>query len=387
MFDRIFLVVLDSVGIGGAPDAADFGDKGAHTLKSVLTAKPKLPTLASMGLFNLPGTELEKYSVSNPIAAHGMLTEKSMGKDTTVGHWEIAGLVSEKPFPTYPDGFPQEIIDEFCRHNDCSVLCNKPYSGTEVIRDFGREHIRTGSPIVYTSADSVFQIAAHQEVIPLSRLYRMCESARGILKGEHAVGRVIARPFLGEFPDFYRTEGRHDYSLEPFAPTMLELLEREGKDVISVGKIKDIFVSKGITKSISAKNNREGQEALLQLQKTDFCGLCFVNLVDFDMVFGHRNDIKGYAEALESFDRTLCGFVKGMRAGDLLIITADHGCDPGFPGTDHTRERVPLLIYGNGIRPVCFGEQSGFSCIAKTVCGVFGTKNDFYGSDLLPIIG
>ncbi len=385
MFKRVFLIVLDSVGIGGAPDAEDFGDKGAHTLKSVMTAKPMLPNLSRLGLFNLQGTELDEFSVSDPVGIYGILQEKSRGKDTTVGHWEISGLISEKPFPTYPDGFPEEIIDEFCKQNGVSVLCNKPYSGTEVIRDFGREHIKTGSPIVYTSADSVFQIAAHEDVIPLPRLYEMCESARRILTGDHAVGRVIARPFLGQYPDFYRTGGRHDYSLEPFAPTMLDLLKDAEKDVISVGKIKDIFVGKGITKSVSTKNNQEGQRALLDISDADFSGLCFANLVDFDMVFGHRNDIDGYASALESFDSVLGDFLGRMKDNDLLIITADHGCDPGFPGTDHTRERVPLLIYANGIKPAHLGCIQGFSSIAATVCGNFGIENSFFGTDLTPL--
>ena len=379
MFDRVFLVVLDSCGIGNAPDAKDFGDEGAHTLRSVMSAHPKLTNLASLGLFNIPEAELEEYAVGKPLGSYCALEEMSRGKDTTVGHWEIAGLVSEKPFPTYKNGFPKEIIDEFCKENNCNILCNRPYSGTEVIKDYGEEHIRTKSPIVYTSADSVFQIACHEDVIPVEKLYKMCESARKILKGEHAVGRVIARPFAGKAPDFYRTGGRHDYSLPPFDKTMLDLIKEKNMDVISVGKINDIFASKGVTESNPTKHNDEGEKLMLELQKRDFRGLCFVNLVDFDMLYGHRNDIAGYAKALEEFDGVLSEFMKNMRENDLLMITADHGCDPGYKGTDHTRERVPLLIYGRNAKASALGLSKGYSCIAKTVCENFNIENNYFG--------
>ncbi len=379
MFKRIFLVVLDSVGIGHADDAVDFGDNGAHTLKSVMSAKPNLSNLTKLGLFNIKRAELTEFKTENPIGIYGYAKEKSKGKDTTVGHWEIAGLISDRPLPTYPNGFPDEIIDAFCKENNVEILCNLPYSGTEVIKDYGDEHIKTGKPIVYTSADSVFQIAAHEDVIPLDRLYKLCESARAILKGEHAVGRVIARPFLGESGSYYRTGGRHDYSLEPTDSTMNDLLKDNGFDVISVGKINDIFASCGITESNPTKNNQEGEALLLKKQKQDFTGLCFVNLVDFDSVYGHRNDVKGYAEALERFDCTLGEFIQNMNDDDLLIITADHGCDPAYQGTDHTRENIPILAYCNNCESLDIGGFDSYTCIAKTVCENFNIQNSFYG--------
>lgn len=367
MFKRVFLVVLDSLGIGHAVDASDFGDEGAHTLKSVMTERPDLPNLTKLGLFNIKRADLGEFAIPTPIGIYGYAEEKSRGKDTTVGHWEIAGVVSDSPLPTYPDGFPDEVIRAFEEANGVKVLCNLPYSGTEVIKDYGEEHIRTGSPIVYTSADSVFQIAAHEEVVPLPELYRMCESARALLKGRHAVGRVIARPFLGEVGNFYRTGNRHDYSLEPTGVTMLDRLSENGFDVISVGKISDIFASRGVTESYPTKGNAEGEKRLLELQERDFCGLCFVNLVDFDMVYGHRNDIKGYAEALAKFDNTLGEFMARMGDDDLIIITADHGCDPGFEGTDHTRENIPILAYYKGCSGYDAGGFYGFYCIADAI--------------------
>ncbi len=367
MFRRVFLVVLDSVGIGHATDASDFGDEGAHTLKSVMTERPILPNLTRLGLFNIKRAELDEFAIPSPIGIYGYAVEKSRGKDTTVGHWEIAGVVSDSPLPTYPNGFPDEVISAFEEANGVKALCNLPYSGTEVIKDYGELHLKTGNPIIYTSADSVFQIAAHEEVIPLDRLYEMCKSAREILKGKHAVGRVIARPFLGEAGNFYRTGNRHDYSLEPTGVTMLDRLKDNGFDVISVGKINDIFASRGVTESYPTKGNADGEGRLLELQEKDFCGLCFVNLVDFDMVYGHRNDIKGYANALAQFDKTLGEFIDKMRDDDLIIITADHGCDPGFKGTDHTRENVPLLAYYKGCDSFDAGESYGFDCIADAI--------------------
>lgn len=386
MFKRVFLIVLDSLGIGNASDAADFGDEGAHTLKSVMSVKPCLPNLTKLGYFNIKKAGLTEFAANNPEGCYGSASEKSRGKDTTVGHWEIAGIVSERPLPTYPDGFPKEVIDVFCKENGVEILCNKPYSGTEVIKDYGDEHIRTGKPIVYTSADSVFQIAAHEDVIPLPELYALCESARAILRGEHAAGRVIARPFAGESGRFYRTGGRHDYSLEPTGETMLDKLKSNGLQVISVGKIHDIFAGRGTTESNPTKGNAEGEKLLLDMLSRDFQGLCFVNLVDFDMVYGHRNDISGYAKALEHFDRTLGEFLEGMRASDLLIITADHGCDPGYKGTDHSREDVPVLAYAKGCVPADMGEFYGFDCIAKTVCDNFGIESDYPGRSFIDLI-
>lgn len=383
MFKRIFLVVLDSLGIGHADDAANFGDLGAHTLKSVMTASPSLPNLTKLGLFNIERAELTEFKSDSPIGIYGYAKELSNGKDTTVGHWEIAGLISERPLPTYPNGFPDEIIDRFCKENGVEILCNLPYSGTEVIKDYGDEHIKTGKPIVYTSADSVFQIAAHEKVIPLQELYKLCETAREILQGEHAVGRVIARPFNDKDGEFYRTGGRHDYSLKPFGSTMNDKLKDNGFDVISIGKINDIFASCGITESNPTKNNSEGEALLLDKQGEDFNGLCFVNLVDFDSSYGHRNDIEGYANALTHFDNTLGIFLDNMRGDDLLIITADHGCDPGYEGTDHTRENIPLLAYCKGCESVSLGGFDGYTCIAKTVCECFDIENDYHGRSFL----
>ncbi|MBO5870227.1 MAG: phosphopentomutase [Clostridia bacterium] len=383
MFKRVFLVVLDSVGIGHADDADRFGDKGAHTLKSVMTAKPTLTNLTKLGLFNIERAELTEFKSESPIGMYGFAEELSNGKDTTVGHWEIAGLVSERPLPTYPNGFPDEVIDAFCKANNVEILCNLPYSGTEVIKDYGDEHVKTGKPIVYTSADSVFQIAAHEEVIPLERLYQLCESARAILQGEHAVGRVIARPFLDNDGVFYRTGNRHDYSLTPFDKTMNDLLKENGFDVISVGKINDIFAARGITESNPTKSNLDGENLLISKQSEDFRGLCFVNLVDFDSVYGHRNDGLGYANALKHFDDTLGEFMANMNDDDLLIIAADHGCDPMYQGTDHTRENVPILAYFNGCKPTDLGGFDGFTCIAKTVLDNFKIENNFVGKSFI----
>lgn len=386
MYERIFLVVLDSCGIGHAPDAADFGDEGAFTLKSAISANPKLPNLASLGLFELPETK-GIYPHSGKIQGmYASAFEKSKGKDTTVGHWEMAGVISEKAQPTYPNGFPKEITDKFIEETGIGgFLCNLPYSGTEVIKDYGEEHLKTGYPIIYTSADSVFQIASHEDIISVDRLYEICEIAREkVLVGEHAVGRVIARPFLGEPGRFYRTENRHDYSLEPHGITMLDKLKDAGYDVISVGKIKDVFAGRGVTKAIKAKHNPEGELAMLELVKADFKGLCFVNLVDFDMEYGHRNDISGYAKALEHFDATLSEFLPNMRSNDLLIITADHGCDPGFKGTDHTRENVPILVRTADCRAGYIGNYHGFDCIAETVCRNFSLEG--FGAEALRLL-
>ena len=370
---RIFLIVLDSVGAGAAPDAADFGDAGVHTLRSI-SASPAFSadTLVSMGLGNVDGLDF-LGAVEAPTAAVCRLRELSRGKDTTIGHWEIAGLVSKKPLPTYPDGFPKELLDEFSRRTGRGVICNLPYSGTEVIADYGEEHLRTGDLIVYTSADSVFQIAAHEELVPLDELYRYCRIARELLVGEHGVGRVIARPFIGEVGNFRRTANRHDYSIEPDRETLLDALKAAGRDVIGIGKIGDIFAGKGLTESHYTHSNTEGMEMLSAMAARDFEGLCFANLVDFDMLYGHRRDVEGYATALAEFDRWLGGFLPTLGEEDMVIITADHGCDPAFlASTDHTREYVPLIVAGKGIAPQNLGTLDGFATVGATVAEALG---------------
>ncbi len=366
MAKRVFLIVLDSFGIGELPDAADFGDKGANTLRSCFgTGKLDVPNMQSLGLFNIDGVEVGAKTTA-PKAAYMRISERSKGKDTTTGHWEIAGLVSERAFPTYPNGFPDEVISRFEQATGRKVLCNKPYSGTKVIADYGQQHVETGALIVYTSADSVFQIAAHESIVPVEQLYKYCEIARDILVGEHAVGRVIARPFEGEHP-YTRTSRRHDFSLVPPKETLLDKLKASGKDVIGVGKIYDIFAGKGLTDQDRTIGNAADMEITSRYQQQDFNGLCFTNLVDFDMSFGHRRDADGYANALNEFDKWLGGFISAMRSDDVLMITADHGCDPCHTGTDHTREYIPLLIYGEGIAPQNYGTLSGFDNIAMAV--------------------
>ena len=387
MFDRVFLVVLDSLGIGEMDDAELYGDKGSHTLKALTKSeKLEIPTLASLGLYNIPVAGLTEKAVKKPLGAYGAFDELSKGKDTTVGHWEICGVVSEKPLPTYPDGFPKELLDEFSSRVGRGWLCNKPYSGTEVIKDYGKEHIETGKLIIYTSADSVFQIAAHEKYVSVEELYRCCEIAREMLKGEHGVGRVIARPFDGEIGSFFRTGNRHDYSLPAPEETLLDILKDEGKDVISVGKIKDIFAGRGITEAVAASNNKLGQEKMLELADRDFNGLCFVNLVDFDSVYGHRNDVDGYASALTDFDKTLKIFLEKMRENDLLLITSDHGCDPATPSTDHSRERTFLLAAGKKIVPADIGLRNGFCDIAATVAEALNERKPKNGKSFLNLI-
>ncbi|HAN21699.1 MAG: phosphopentomutase [Clostridiales bacterium GWF2_36_10] len=389
MFRRVFLIVLDSLGIGELPDADEFGDVGSNTLRTLTTSKGLfVPTLMKMGLFNIEKAGLSQFAFKGvPIANFGAMAEKSKGKDTTIGHWEIAGIISSNPLPTYPNGFPDEVIEEFNAKTGKEILCNKPYSGTEVIKDFGDEHVRTGKLIVYTSADSVFQIAAHEKIVPLDELYHYCKIAREILKGKNAVGRVIARPFSDKDGVFYRTSGRHDYSLEPYGETMLDIIKASGKDVISVGKINDIFASRGITESNPTANNTEGEELIMKMTERDFNGLCFINLVDFDMVYGHRNDIDGYAAALTRFDKMLTLFLDKLKDDDILMLTADHGCDPGFPGTDHTREYVPLLVYGKKLKSgVNLGTRSSFSDIAATLTDAVGVALIKTGESFLPYI-
>lgn len=349
---RVFLIVLDSFGIGQMPDAAAYGDINVNTLGSV-SKSPffHMENMKNMGLFNIDGVEVGEKT-DHPTAAYTRMTERSRGKDTTIGHWEIAGIYSPKPLPTYPDGFPEDVLEEFRIRTGRDVLCNKPYSGTQVIADYGDEHVRTGKLIVYTSADSVFQIAAHEDVVPVEQLYDYCRIARQILQGEHGVGRVIARPFIGESGHYTRTPRRHDFSLLPPAVTMLDQLKAAGKDVIAVGKIQDIFVGRGITEHVYTSGNAEGIERTLEYLDKDFEGLCFINLVDYDMLYGHRRDVDGYAKALAYFDEKLPEIQAHMKPEDILMITADHGCDPAYTATtDHTREYTPFLMYGAPVTP------------------------------------
>lgn len=369
---RIFLIVLDSVGIGEAPDAADFGDAGSNTLAAAAASRFfDLPELGRLGLFNIDGVSC-RPAAAEPEGSFARMTERSKGKDTTIGHWEIAGVISPRPLPTYPNGFPPEVIEAFRQKTGRGVLCNRPYSGTEVIRDYGREHLETGALIVYTSADSVFQIAAHESIVPPEQLYEYCRIARELLQGEHGVGRVIARPFEGEWP-FVRTPRRHDFSLEPPSETMLDRIKAAGLDVIAVGKIHDIFAGRGDTEHIFTSGNTDGIARAIALAKRPFHGLCFVNLVDFDMLYGHRNDPDGYARALTEFDRALPQLLAGLGEGDVLMITADHGCDPATPSTDHSRECTPWLIAGPAVRPgVNLGTLPTFADISATVLDAFG---------------
>lgn len=384
---RIFLIVLDSYGIGALPDAADFGDEGSNTLKTITASKAyDTPNMKKLGLFNIDGVDWMKKEES-PAGAYGRMKERSRGKDTTIGHWEIAGVVSPKPLPVYPNGFPEEILEKFREATGREVFCNLPYSGTDVIRDYGEEHMKTGALIVYTSADSVFQIAAHEEIVPVEELYRYCEIAREILCGEHGVGRVIARPFIGEAPNFQRTANRHDFSLLPPRDTMLDAILEAGYDTYGIGKIYDIFAGKGIAHTQRIQNNVDGMEKTLEMQEKDFKGLCFVNLVDFDMMYGHRNDIEGYANAATVFDRQLKTFLERMRPEDILMITADHGCDPGFRGTDHSREHTPLLICGEDIKEnVNLGTRETFADIAATVLDLLHVENNTDGTSMKELI-
>ena len=378
---RIFLIVLDSFGIGAMPDSESFGDVGVNTL-AACASDPKLhiPNMVAAGLGNIDGVScLPKAEV--PLGAFARLTEKSMGKDTTIGHWEIAGVVSPEPLPTYPQGFPQEVLDAFEAATGRGCLCNLPYSGTDVIRDYGQQQLDTGKWIVYTSADSVFQVAAHEALIPLEELYDACHKARNILRGRHGVGRVIARPFVGDAESgFKRTANRHDYSLEPPRATMLDAIKAAGLDSIAVGKIHDIFAGCGDTEHVYNKSNANGMEHALNYADKDFRGLCFVNLVDFDMQFGHRRDIPGYAGALNEFDAWLPSLLEKLGPDDLVMITADHGCDPAYTATtDHTREYVPLLVLGKAVKPVNLSTRASFADIAATVTDLLGVAYETEG--------
>lgn len=385
MNKRVFIIVLDSFGIGAEPDADLFGDVGSDTLGSIFkSSKFKADNLKRLGMFNIEGVSCGEPDEA-PIGAFARLREKSMGKDTTIGHWEIAGVVSPKALPTYPNGFPDEVIDEFKRLTGREVLCNLPYSGTELLHDYGEQHMETGALLVYTSADSVFQIAAHEDIVPVPELYRYCQIARDMLKGDHAVGRVIARPFIGDNKDnFKRTTNRHDYSLCPPRKTMLDYIMESGLDTIGVGKIFDIYAGQGVSEQIKSKGNKNGMDITLELAKRDFSGLAFINLVDFDMIYGHRNDVDGYAAATAEFDAQLAELLPLLQKDDLLIITADHGCDPGTPSTDHSREYVPMLAYGESVKPgVDLKTRPSFADIAATVTEYLGVEADIEGESFL----
>ena len=377
---RVFLFVLDSCGIGAMPDAQAFGDGDVNTLRScAATGKLHIPNLVKAGLGNADGVDyLPKTDA--PVGAVARLAEQSMGKDTTIGHWEIAGLISPDPLPTYPDGFPEEVLAPFRKATGRGVLANAPWSGTAVIEEYGKAHMETGDLIVYTSADSVFQIAAHEEVVPLEQLYAYCKMARAQLQGKHGVGRVIARPFVGQPGSFKRTANRHDYSLEPPKTTLLDAIKASGKASIAVGKIYDIFAGRGTTEHVYNQSNANGLEHAMHYAEQDFEGLCFVNLVDFDMVYGHRRDPEGYANALNEFDAWLPGFLEKLGEEDLVLITADHGCDPSFTQTtDHTREYVPLVVLGKGVKPVNMGTRTSFADIAATVAQLLDVQLDTPG--------
>ena len=380
---RVFFVVLDSFGIGEEPDADAFGDVGSNTLKSVYGSRFfDFKNMANLGFFNIDGIEVGEKN-PNPKGAVARMQEASNGKDTTTGHWEIGGIISPKAFPTYPDGFPKEILDEFERQTGRGILCNKPYSGTVVINDYGDEHVETGKWIVYTSADSVFQIAAHEDVVPLEELYDACRKAREILQGEHGVGRVIARPFTGTSGNYTRTTNRHDFSLEPPRDTILDVIKNNGMSVLSVGKIYDIFAHRGTTDHVFTTSNTDGMDKLSDWMDRDFEGLCFVNLVDFDMIYGHRRDIDGYAKALAEFDSRLPEFMSKLKEDDIFMITADHGCDPGFTKTtDHTREYVPYVVFGKNVKPGNYGTRKTFADMGATVLNYLGINESLDGTPM-----
>lgn len=382
--NRVLLLVLDSVGIGALPDAHLYNDVGANTIGNIAKSLGglSLPNLEKMGLGNISDI-LGVPKGEKTLASYGKMAEKSPGKDTTTGHWELAGITLEKPFPTYPEGFPEELIKEYEKRIGMKTIGNYPASGTQIIEDLGEEHVKTGYPIVYTSADSVFQVAAHEDVIPIDRLYEICEIARELLAGDHAVGRVIARPFVGEVGSFTRTTNRKDFSRLPHKKIVLESLKESGYEVVSVGKIYDIYGGLGITRSIKSKSNAEGLEKTIELLEEDFSGLIMTNLVDFDMLYGHRNDVEGYGKALEETDQKISRILEKLKDDDLLIITADHGCDPTHPGTDHTREYVPVLVYSNLLEPRDLGTRETFADVAATLAKIFNLKDKFEGSSLI----
>lgn len=379
---RVFWIVLDSFGIGEMPDANLYNDEGSNTLRAIMDGKNfNIPNLQKLGLFNIEGVDLGN-EVSKPLGSYARMAEASKGKDTTTGHWEMAGIISKKPFPTFPNGFPEDFLKEFSEKIGRGVLCNKPYSGTEVIEDYGKEHLESGDVIVYTSADSVFQVAAHNDVVSLEELYDICQTARDMLQGEDlGVGRVIARPFVGEPGSFERTRDRHDYALEPTGPTIMDKLVENGLTSIGVGKIYDIFAGKSIKESYKIENNIDGMDKTIELMDMDFEGLCFVNLVDFDMIYGHRNDVDGYANAMTEFDGQLGQMMEKLKDDDCVIITADHGCDPSTPSTDHSREYVPMLIFGDNIKKdVDLKTRDTFADIGKTIGQIFDIETDIAGT-------
>ena len=367
MNKRVFLIVLDSFGIGQAPDADKFGDLGSNTFKACYnTNLLKLPNLKKLGLYNIDGVDFAK-GVKNPEARFARLEELSASKDTTAGHWEMAGLISDIPFPTFPKGFPKAIIKQIEKATKRKVVCNKPYSGTEVIKDYYKDAMK-GKLIVYTSADSVLQIASHEDIISVEELYEICRKVRNIMTGEYCVGRIIARPFVGSYPNLIRTANRHDFSVDPVGETLLDKLVVNGYEVISIGKIQSIFNNRGITKQVDIKSNQDGIDKLIEIIKNEkFNGLCFTNLVDFDSKYGHRNDPEGYANCLNQFDKGLKVILENLKKTDTLIITADHGCDPSTPSTDHSREYVPFLVYGAKFEPKNLGTIKGFNHVANTI--------------------
>lgn len=381
---RVFLIVLDSVGIGEMSDSADYGDAGSNTLYAA-SKDPhfSMPNMKQLGLFNIDGVSVGSTEEA-PKGAFARMREASKGKDTTIGHWEISGIISDEPLPTFPNGFPEELLKQFEERTGRRAICNKPYSGTDVIRDYGKEHVDTGALIVYTSADSVFQIAAHEDIVPIEELYHYCEIARELCVGKYGVGRIIARPFTGEEGNYTRTSRRHDYSLVPPGTTMLNQLKDAGLDVIAVGKINDIFAGSGVTSMVRTSNNAEGIDKTIAYTKEDFNGLCFVNLVDFDMVYGHRNDVEGYAKALSYFDTKLPDMINGLKEDDILMITADHGCDPSTPSTDHSREHTPWVIFGNKVKPgTNLGTRDTFADIAATILDYFNVHSSVKGNSCL----
>ena len=384
---HVVLVVLDGAGAGYQPDADKYGDVGANTLGHVIEQEhPEIPNLTEIGLLKTIGMHPEDED--DPIGCYGTMLERAAGKDTTTGHWELAGLTLEKPFPTYPNGFPQEVIDEFERETGMGTIGNCVASGTEIIERLGPEHIRTGKLIVYTSADSVFQIAAHEAIVPPTELWHICRIARRILKGEHSVGRVIARPFIGNPGAFVRTGNRRDFSVDPVGKTMLDVIKGDGMDVLGVGKIEDIFNHRGLTQSNHAAGNEACTDAIIEyMKKEHWRGLLFANLVDTDMLYGHRNDVPGFARALEAFDRRLPEILKLLGDDGMLIITADHGCDPAYPTTDHTRERVPLLVWGLGLEEgVDLGERATFADVSATVLEALGCRQRLDGTSFYKTI-
>ena len=383
---RIFLIVLDSFGIGQMPDSPSFGDVGVNTLAACATSEAlSIPNMIAAGLGNIDGVScLPKVEAAG---AYARLAESSMGKDTTIGHWEIAGIVSDDPLPTYPNGFPEELLEPFRNATGRGILANAPWSGTAVIDKYGEAHMQTGDLIVYTSADSVFQIAAHEKIVPIEQLYEYCRIARKLLTGKHGVGRVIARPFVGTPGNFKRTSNRHDYSLEPPKQTLLDAVKAAGMDTIGVGKIYDIFAGQGVTEYVYNKNNADGMQHTLDYADKDFTGLCFVNLVDFDMLYGHRRDVDGYAKALTEFDRWLPSLLNKLTDEDVVMITADHGCDPAYTATtDHTREYVPLLILGKQVKPVNLSTRAFFADIAATAAELLGVDLDTPGKSFADLI-